>query len=72
MGPVLDKAIELALLGDRQMLKLLIDLHMTKGTTQEDRVSEKVEINITTSGSPDQPKPSSDGVTDVIEEIKNG
>jgi hypothetical protein len=47
MGEILDKAMELALQGDRTMLKLLIELHMSKGTTQDQgKAVEKVQINI--------------------------
>ena len=48
MPEVLNKAMEMALLGDRSMLKLLIELHMSKGYASEEKASEKVEINIST------------------------
>ena len=48
MPEVLDKAFELALQGDRTMLKLLLELHMSKGIADMEKASEKVEINITT------------------------
>jgi len=50
MPEVLNKAFELALEGDRTMLKLLIELHMSKGPPDIEKAAEKVEINITTQG----------------------
>lgn len=46
MGAVMDKAIELALEGDRQMIKLLVDNHMSKGVSEDSKGSEKVAIQI--------------------------
>lgn len=47
MAGVLDKALELALQGDTSMIKLLLELHMSKGTTQDTgKGVEKVSINI--------------------------
>jgi hypothetical protein len=47
MVSVLDQAIALAMEGDRSMIKLLLELHMSKGTTQDgSKAIEKVEINI--------------------------
>lgn len=47
MPAVLEKAIELALSGDRTMIKMLLELHMSKGTQSSDnKAQEKVEINI--------------------------
>jgi hypothetical protein len=47
MAQVLDTAIQLALEGDRTMLKLLLELHMSKGTSDVTRQgTEKVSINI--------------------------
>jgi len=47
MAQILEKAVELALEGDRTMLKLLLELHMSKGTTQDGtKAVEKVQINI--------------------------
>lgn len=48
MPQVVEKAFELALQGDRAMLKLLIELHMSKGISEERHAQEKVEINIST------------------------
>lgn len=48
MPEVLNKAFELALQGDRTMLKLLLELHMAKGVPEQEKATEKVEINITT------------------------
>lgn len=47
MVKVLDKAVELALEGDRSMLKLLLELHMSKGVTDVGgKATEKVSITI--------------------------
>jgi hypothetical protein len=47
MLQVMDKALELALAGDRTMLRLLLQLHMSSGATQnEGKGIEKVSINI--------------------------
>lgn len=43
---VLKQAIELALQGDRQMIKLLLDLHMSKGLAEETKAQEKTQIFI--------------------------
>lgn len=43
---VLHKAVELALDGDRAMIKLLLEMHMAKGTAEKENAVDKVEINI--------------------------
>lgn len=48
MPEVLNKAFELALAGDRTMLKLLLELHMSKGAAESEKAAEKVEIKIST------------------------
>lgn len=48
MGEVLEKAIEMALAGDRAMLKLLIEAHLSKSPSSEEHVTEKTEIKIVT------------------------
>lgn len=60
MPEVLDKAFELALQGDRTMLKLLLELHMAKGVPENEKAAEKVEISITT-------QPSEKVATRIIE-----
>ena len=52
MHEVMDKALELAKEGDKGMIKLLLELHMSKGTTDDAKVSEKVAISINTSEPP--------------------
>lgn len=52
MGPVMDKAVELALEGDTAMIKMLIELHMTKGSSEDKKAQEKVEINISSGPRP--------------------
>lgn len=47
---VLQKAVELAKEGDRTMIKLLLELHMSKQAQDADHAQEKVEINITSTG----------------------
>jgi hypothetical protein len=47
MPEILDTAIQLALAGDTTMIKLLLELHMTKGGTGDVKAGqEKVTINI--------------------------
>lgn len=44
---VMSEALNLALQGDRSMIKLILELHMSKGTSKDDnRATEKVEINV--------------------------
>lgn len=50
MEAVLEKAIELALEGDRQMIKLLLDAHISKGVSDDAKASEKVAIQINQTG----------------------
>lgn len=50
MLSVLKKAVELAQDGDRAMIKLLLELHMSKQNQDQENGVEKVEINITSSG----------------------
>ena len=46
MSEVLEKAFELALAGDRTMLKLLIEMHLSKSVDPNVKGQEKVTINI--------------------------
>lgn len=65
MVAVLDQAIQLAMEGDRAMIKLLLEMHMSKGTTQDNgRAVEKVEINIS---GPEEIK--SDKVPAAVQEL---
>ena len=44
---VMRQAINLAKQGDRSMIKLVLELHMSKGSSRDDtRATEKVEINV--------------------------
>ena len=44
---VMREALTLAMGGDRSMIKLILELHMSKGTTQDtSKAAEKVQINI--------------------------
>jgi hypothetical protein len=52
MEAVLDVAIKKALRGDNQMIKLLVEQHMTKGSADEREATEKVSITIGTHGQP--------------------
>lgn len=54
---VMTKAIELAKSGDRAMIKLLLELHMSKQSAEQDQGVERVEINITSSGGAQTVKP---------------
>lgn len=53
MGEVLEKALELALEGDRSMIKLLLELHMSKQVPEAREASEKVQINIRSENPPE-------------------
>lgn len=68
MPAVLKKAVDLALAGDRTMIKLLLELHMSKGPADQERAAEKVEINITTQPSEKTVLPAIEG---VYEDISN-
>jgi hypothetical protein len=46
MPEVMEKIVELALQGDRHMLKLLADTHLSKGSIDEREAKEKYEINV--------------------------
>lgn len=47
LSEVMATALELAKAGDRAMIKLILELHMSKGTTQDtSKAAEKVQINI--------------------------
>ena len=47
LSEVMKVAMELAKAGDRSMIKLILELHMSKGTTQDgSKAAEKVQINI--------------------------
>lgn len=67
IGKVLQKAVELALEGDRTMIKLLLELHMAKGVAEKENAVEKVEINIST----EQPKTRTINVIDAEVVPKN-
>lgn len=44
---VMREALTMALQGDRSMIKLILELHMSKGTTTDNsKAAEKVQINI--------------------------
>jgi len=53
MQAVMDKAVELALEGDKHMIKLLLDLHVSRaGNNDETKGSDKVAIQINTVETP--------------------
>lgn len=52
MGAVLDKAVELALEGDARMIKLLLEMHMSKSIPESKELKEKVSININAGEAP--------------------
>jgi hypothetical protein len=49
MAAVMRKAIDLALEGDRSMIKLLIELHVSKQNSEETNAADKVTIQISSS-----------------------
>lgn len=67
MAKVLQKAVDLALDGDRAMIKLLLELHMSKAPPDAEKAADKVEINITSSG----PAPKIQPVQVIDAEIVN-
>lgn len=46
LGGVVAKAVEMALNGDRQMIKLILDLHISKPAHVEDEGGGKNQVNI--------------------------
>ncbi len=50
MAAVMNKALDLAIDGDRAMIKLLLELHMSKQAQNDEKAADKVEINITSAG----------------------
>lgn len=69
MVAVLDQAIQLAMTGDRSMIKLLLELHMSKGTTQDgSKAVEKVEINIS---GPDRAMAQPEEIKQVVPAIQD-
>jgi hypothetical protein len=46
MAAVMQKAVDLALEGDRSMIKLLIELHVSKQNSEETNAVDKVQIHI--------------------------
>lgn len=46
VGGVLRKAVEMALAGDRQMIKLILELHISKPAHAEDEQGGKNQVNI--------------------------
>lgn len=67
---VLDKAMEMALEGHPGMIKLLLEMHMTKATSEDKEAKEKVSININ-SGSAPQPV-QVEPIEATYEEIEDG
>lgn len=71
MPEVLDRAFEMALEGDRAMIKLLVELHMSKGIAQEKNApQEKVEINISTNSPTPKDEPKFVNAESVLEHRK--
>jgi hypothetical protein len=50
---VMQKAVELALAGDRTMIKLLLELHMSKGIAEDREVRDQFSITIGTHEAPE-------------------
>lgn len=53
MEAVLEKCIEMALEGDRTMIKLLLEQHMSKGINDDAKGAEKVAIQINAGQAPE-------------------
>lgn len=71
MSQVLKKAIEMAKDGHPGMIKLLLELHMSKGTSDETKVSEKVAIQINSHGGPADIKQVR-AIDSTAEEVEDG
>ena len=56
VGAVLDKAVELALEGHPGMIKLLLELHMSRGISDETKATEKVAIQINSAPAAQEPE----------------
>jgi hypothetical protein len=56
ISEVLGIAIEKAKQGDNQMIKLLLEMHMSKSTSDDAKATEKVAIQINSHGSPAEVK----------------
>lgn len=52
MAAVMQKAVDLALEGDRSMIKLLIELHVSKQSQDETSAADKVTIQISSTAPP--------------------
>jgi len=52
MAAVMQKAVDLALEGDRSMIKLLIELHVSKQNSEESNAVDKVQIHISSASPP--------------------
>lgn len=57
MIDIVKKAINMALGGDRQMLKLLLELHMSKAVMKEDESGGKSQVAIVIQNLTEKPKP---------------
>lgn len=55
MPKVLKKAINLALAGDRMMIKLLLELHMSKSAHQDDEKGGKSQVAVVIQNLTDRP-----------------
>jgi hypothetical protein len=67
---VLDKAVELALLGDRIMIKLLLELHMSKAAHQEDTAARASQVAVVIQNLTDKGSATVSDVIDVTSQIK--
>lgn len=63
VGAVLGKALEMALNGDRNMIRLILELHMSKPTAQEDSSAGKSQVLIQINNLTDKKK----SVVEVID-----
>lgn len=57
VGAVLGKALEMALAGDKNMIRLILELHMSKPQAQEDATGGKNQVNIQINNLTNKKKP---------------
>lgn len=65
---VLDKAVEMALDGHPGMIKMLVELHMSKSTNDEAKGGDKVAIQINSHGAPAETKVAKTTIDSTIED----
>ena len=68
MAAVLQMAIELAKQGDKQMIKLLLDAHLSKGINEDAKAADRVAIQINAAPPQEQKKVENVNVIEIPQE----